>query len=283
MARQAWTAVILSGGASRRLGEDKAAVSLAGHTMLERAVAAVPEGVPVIVCGPATPATSRPVAMAVEPLPHGGPVAGIAAGLAQVGTPIVGILAVDMPFAAGTVARLARQLAAMDDGIDAVVPLDAEGRAQYLAAAYRAAPLAAAVRAGGDPHGRSMRSVIALLRVRVAPARAGDDLADIDTAVDLARARRSLRDIAAPAAARRREDTRPMDDWIAAATAALGIEAEVDVTAILDVAREAAHGVERPAAPVSTYLMGIAVAGGMPAQDAADRLTAAAQAWPPPA
>lgn len=279
MASAPWTALILSGGASRRLGEDKAAATLNGRTLLERAVAALPAGVPVVVCGPEAPSTARPLTISVEPRPHGGPVAGLAAGLAHVRTPVVGVLAVDMPFAAGTVARLARELARMHDDLDACVPLDAQGRAQYLAAAYRTAPLADAIAASGDPHGRPMRSVIALLRVREAPARPGEDLADIDTADDLARARRSLRDVAAPAAPRRREDGLAMDDWIAAAAAALGIEADVDVSAILDVAREAAHGVERPAAPVSTYLMGIAVAGGMSAKDAADRLTAAAQAW----
>ena len=72
-----------------------------------------------------------------------------------------------------------------------------------------------------------------------------------------------------------------MSDWIAEAAAALGISADVDVNAILDVAREAAHGVERPAAPVSTYLMGYAVAQGMSVEDAADRITALARDWSP--
>lgn len=54
------------------------------------------------------------------------------------------------------------------------------------------------------------------------------------------------------------------DGWIDKAAAALGIEDDIDVDAILDLAREVAHGVERKAAPVSTFLAGLAAgrAGG---------------------
>lgn len=41
---------------------------------------------------------------------------------------------------------------------------------------------------------------------------------------------------------------------------ALGIELEVDVDAILDLARDAAHSVDRPAAPLTTFLVGYAAA-----------------------
>jgi hypothetical protein len=52
--------------------------------------------------------------------------------------------------------------------------------------------------------------------------------------------------------------------WVTTATAALGIEGDVDVDEILDLARDVAHGVERKAAPVSTFLVGLAAgrAGG---------------------
>ncbi|MDI1289630.1 MAG: DUF6457 domain-containing protein, partial [bacterium] len=49
---------------------------------------------------------------------------------------------------------------------------------------------------------------------------------------------------------------------------------------ILDVARDAAHAVERPAAPVTTYLMGFAVAKGMTADEAAERISTLARDWP---
>jgi hypothetical protein len=53
--------------------------------------------------------------------------------------------------------------------------------------------------------------------------------------------------------------------WVDELAAALGVEAEsVDVRIQLDVARDAAHGVARPAAPVTTFLVGLAAgrAGG---------------------
>jgi hypothetical protein len=73
-----------------------------------------------------------------------------------------------------------------------------------------------------------------------------------------------------------------LDDWTAAACAELGIDpAVVDVRQILDLARDAAHQVDRPAAPVTAFLLGLAVGGGMPADQAAVRLSALAEAWPP--
>jgi len=74
--------------------------------------------------------------------------------------------------------------------------------------------------------------------------------------------------------------------WIESARAELGIPPEVtlDVTALLDLARVAAHGVTRPAAPLTTFLAGYAAgrAGGTDADvaNAIGRLTALAEALP---
>lgn len=75
-----------------------------------------------------------------------------------------------------------------------------------------------------------------------------------------------------------------LDRWIEAARAKLGIEeALVDQRMILDLAREAAHQVDRPAAPVTAYLLGVAVGRGVPADVAIEQLTALIEAWPPAA
>lgn len=69
--------------------------------------------------------------------------------------------------------------------------------------------------------------------------------------------------------------TSPIDAWIAELSDALGVDpSAVDVQLLLDVARDAAHGVARPAAPLTTFLVGYAAAaaGGGIAQ-----VTAAAQ------
>lgn len=58
-----------------------------------------------------------------------------------------------------------------------------------------------------------------------------------------------------------------LTEWTQQLCAALGIDPEFEVDAILDLARDAAHQVERPAAPLTTFLVGFAAAGrgGRPA------------------
>lgn len=71
-----------------------------------------------------------------------------------------------------------------------------------------------------------------------------------------------------------------MDDWIAAVAKGLGVPAPEDVDAILDVARVAAHNVARPAAPITTYLLGAAVAQGMDLGTARRTVDELAAGWP---
>jgi hypothetical protein len=70
-----------------------------------------------------------------------------------------------------------------------------------------------------------------------------------------------------------------LDDWVDAVVAELGLPAGVDVPAVLDLARDVAHGVQRPAAPVTTWLAGMAVAAGADADDVATRIRALAAGW----
>lgn len=51
-----------------------------------------------------------------------------------------------------------------------------------------------------------------------------------------------------------------LHDWIDELCDALELDTEVDEGLVLDVARVAAHSVERSAAPVTTYLLGYAAA-----------------------
>ena len=74
-----------------------------------------------------------------------------------------------------------------------------------------------------------------------------------------------------------------MKSWIDAVCTELNLSADTDVDVILDVARVAAHNVERPAAPVTTFLVGLAVAGGMDVKDAATKIQNLAATWPTPA
>ncbi len=71
-----------------------------------------------------------------------------------------------------------------------------------------------------------------------------------------------------------------LEDWLQAACAELGIDpAGVDLRALLDLTRDVARAVDRPAAPVTAYLLGIAVGRGTPAPEAAARVAALAQSW----
>jgi hypothetical protein len=74
-----------------------------------------------------------------------------------------------------------------------------------------------------------------------------------------------------------------LHDWIDELCDVLDIDAEVDEGIILDLARDAAHAVERPAAPITTYLLGYAaaLAGGSPekVEELAARATELAEKW----
>ncbi len=71
-----------------------------------------------------------------------------------------------------------------------------------------------------------------------------------------------------------------LDAWVAAAAAELGLApGDVQTKQVLDVARDVAHGVLRPGAPVTAYLMGLAVGRGADPADVAERISALAKGW----
>lgn len=72
-----------------------------------------------------------------------------------------------------------------------------------------------------------------------------------------------------------------MQQWVAVACVELGLDpARADTSVVLDLARDVAHNVLRPGAPVTAYLLGIAVGQGADPTDAAARLSALAVGWP---
>ena len=74
-----------------------------------------------------------------------------------------------------------------------------------------------------------------------------------------------------------------LHDWIDELCDVLEIDAEVDEALVLDLARDCAHSVERPAAPISTFLLGYAAAahGASPekVEELAARATTLAERW----
>lgn len=180
-------AVVLAGGGSRRLGGvAKAQLVLEGERLVDRVVAAaVGAGARCVVVGPADLGTSVPTTH--ESPPGGGPVAGIAAGLAALvpGAPEVLVLACDLVGPERVVAAL--RAADLDD-VDGACLVEIGGRAQWLAGRYRREALdAALVRLESGGHdagaGRSVRDLVRSLTLGPVPV-AATTVADIDTWAD---------------------------------------------------------------------------------------------------
>ena len=74
-----------------------------------------------------------------------------------------------------------------------------------------------------------------------------------------------------------------LEEWTAAVRAGLGLDQgpldTADSKTVLDLARDVAHAVDRPAAPLTAYLLGVAVGRGLALPDASARIGALAAAW----
>ncbi|WP_406360909.1 NTP transferase domain-containing protein [Streptomyces sp. NBC_00715] len=157
---------------------------------------------------------------------------------------------------------------------DGVVLTDPDGRDQPLVAAYRTHALRRELAVLGAAHGGlgglPLRRLVAALDL----LRLSDPVAsfDCDTWDDIAAAR-----------ARIREHGHVLDEWITAVKDELGIDLDVDTGVLLDLARDAAHAVARPAAPLTTFLVGYAAAraGGGPeaVAEASRKATELALRW----
>jgi Domain of unknown function (DUF6457) len=71
-----------------------------------------------------------------------------------------------------------------------------------------------------------------------------------------------------------------LDDWTGAVCAELGLDPD-DATqkTVLNLTRVVAHLVDRPAAPLTSYLLGLAVGSGQPLGETAARLQQLARKW----
>ncbi|WP_129295366.1 DUF6457 domain-containing protein [Streptomyces lydicus] len=294
----AYDTIVLAGGAARRLGgADKPALSVGARPLLDRVLAACPDAAITVVVGPHRP-TTRAVIRTLEDPPGGGPLAALDAGLRHTTAPTVLVLSADLPFLTtatvqGLLAAATETPGAAGPGNGAVRPgsgaagpdsgapaygdgamlQDASGRDQPLVAAYRAASLRrelTRIRAGhGTLAGLPLRALANGLRLERVPDVTATASFDCDTWEDLSAAR-----------ARIREHGNVLDEWITAVKAELGIELDVDTAALLDLARDAAHGVARPAAPLTTFLIGYAAGHqGRDVKELTERATALANRW----
>jgi molybdopterin-guanine dinucleotide biosynthesis protein A len=163
--RNAATGIILAGGASRRMGQDKSALQLGDGLLLEHVVAPLSRLCPEVVVAAGSRPHQRlsgvsPVWVA-DPPGATGPLAGLAAGLAAASHPTAIVVACDMPFLSE---NLLEHLLDLVQDCDAAVPL-VGGLAQPIHAAYARGCLPAVeslLRLGA----RSMRDLLPRLRVK---------------------------------------------------------------------------------------------------------------------
>ncbi|MFI1419884.1 NTP transferase domain-containing protein [Streptomyces sp. NPDC020731] len=246
----AYDAVVLAGGAARRLGgADKPGVRVGGRALLDRVLTACAGArTTVVVAGPRP--TARPVVWAREEPPGGGPLAALAAGLRHTTADHVVVLSADLPFLDRRTVR--GLLAPLRHGTtDGVLLTDSDGRDQPLVAAYRTGSLRRELTVLTGRHGELAGLPLRRLTGSLDLTRIPDPVAsfDCDTWDDITTAR-----------ARIREHGHVLDEWISAVKDELGIDLDVDTGVLLDLARDAAHGVARPAAPLTTFLVGYAAA-----------------------
>lgn len=174
--------VVLAGGGGSRLGGvDKSALEVGGRTLLDRVLEGAGAARRVVVVGPVDVPAS--VLQTVEEPPSGGPVAGIAAGVAVLAhhsepAPWTLVVAVDQPEAGRATVDLLRAAASAGPDVDMVCPLDATGHPQWLLAAYRTTALNQALEPFGTGHSISVRQLVSGLRTVEART---SHVGDIDT------------------------------------------------------------------------------------------------------
>ena len=180
--------LLLTGGASRRMGTDKACLVVDGRSLAERGAAAL-----AAVCDPVLevgPGYSGLPAVREEP-PGSGPLAAVGAGWAALSAaghrgPVL-VMAVDMPFVTSALLHLL----AHRPGPATAVPRS-DGRAQPLCARFASEALeqVAGLLASGE---RSLRALLEVVdvdwveRAEWEPVAGPDAFTDLDEPADLAR------------------------------------------------------------------------------------------------
>jgi len=164
-----FAAVVLAGGAARRMGgAAKPAVRVGGTPLLNRVLEAAEHARPRIVVGPLelTPLLPTGVSLTIEETPGGGPVAGLAAGVHLLTDSVqaVAVLASDLPFVNADI--LDRLRSELSGSAEVAVLVDDTGRPQWMCSVWRHEALARRLAQLGDPAGRSMQDLVDGAQVR---------------------------------------------------------------------------------------------------------------------
>jgi molybdopterin-guanine dinucleotide biosynthesis protein A len=167
---------ILAGGASSRMGTDKAHLTLGGRTFTERIVAALGAITPqlgVVSARPGSATLGLPVIADIYR--DCGALGGLHAALSACRAPWAAVVSCDLPFVSGELFARLDELRRADADAEAIVPRQPDGRPQPLCALYSASrclELAARLLRAGE---RRPRVLLQEARTRwVVPAELAD-------------------------------------------------------------------------------------------------------------
>lgn len=232
--------IVVVGGQARRLGGiDKAMLPLgpAGSTLLQGVVDACPSRV--IAVGPQR-TVNGDVQWVSDETADGGPAVGLWSALPHVLTDYVFITAADQLIDAESV----QQVCEAAQGRDGAWAVREDGSGQPLFACVQTELLRELLRPTQGVNQSPLR-LLSTLNMAGVIVKQGD-IHDVDTWSDVA-------------SVARREGADMTQLWLDQLAQVLGIDAaEVPVDELLDLTRDIAHGVERKAAPLSTFMLGLA-------------------------
>jgi len=165
-------AFILIGGRSKRMGRDKATLEFAGDTLLKRTAATVHRAFPssrITLVAADTRQANEELPVIFDVHKDRGPIGAIHAALASAQTEWVLILACDLPFVSDVLLLHLSNLVAED--VDAIVPIQRDGKPQPLCALYRVGPCREQVgQILTDDHSAPpAKAITALVRTRFVP------------------------------------------------------------------------------------------------------------------
>ena len=232
--------IVVVGGQARRLGGiDKAMLPLGpdGSTLLQGVVDACPARV--IAVGPVREVQGD-VHWVNDETVDGGPAVGLWSALPYVLTEYVFITAADQIIDAESV----QQVCDAAQGRDGAWAVRADGSGQPLFACVKSEFLRELLRPTQGVNQSPVR-LLSTLNMAGVIVKQGD-IHDVDTWSDVA-------------SVARREGVGMTQLWLDQLAQVLGIDAaEVPVDELLDLTRDIAHSVERKAAPLSTFMLGLA-------------------------
>ena len=163
------SAVILAGGAGRRLGEEKSLVEFKGRPLIEWVMMKLGRIVEEIVIVARSPEQARlledlfpGIAVTFDRITGYGPVAGLAAGMERADAEYALAVGCDLPFLNVNVIN---KLFEQASGYEAAIPVNNSGRMEPLHAVYKREPMLLACLRSMEKGERRIRSPLSMLKL----------------------------------------------------------------------------------------------------------------------